>query len=63
MNLTNKKQVMERYGVTLATVNNWMKHGLPYYKIGSRLVRFDLSEVDEWLKRRCGDDRKHSRVD
>jgi len=43
------KQVMEKYGVSRTTVQEWMKKGLPHYKI-ERLVRFEPSEVEEWIR-------------
>jgi len=42
------KQVMEIYGVSRPTVQNWMKKGLPYYKV-NRLVRFIPAEVEAWI--------------
>ena len=47
-----KKQIAEKIGVSVATINNYMKAGLPYYKIGTRIVRFKLDEVEKWIKER-----------
>ena len=33
-----------------STINNWRKEGMPYEKFG-KLVRFDETEVMEWLKK------------
>ncbi len=43
------KEIMMIYKVSRSTVQVWMKSGLPYYKKG-HLVRFDLEEVDKWVK-------------
>ena len=43
------KDVMAIYKVSRATVQQWMKKGLPYSKVG-RLVRFDHAEVDAWIR-------------
>jgi len=44
------KDVMKLYLVSRTTVQKWMKKGLPFYKT-ERLVRFDASEVDAWIRR------------
>ncbi len=44
------KEVMGIYQVSRPTVQDWMKKGLPHYKIG-RLLRFKQEEVDEWIRR------------
>lgn len=50
-----KKEVAEYYGVQSRTVDNWMRRGMvPYLKLGGKLVRFDLVEVHEALKAKCG---------
>lgn len=45
-----KKEVAERFGISVSSVNNYMRQGMPYYKIGIKLVRFDLEDVEKWLK-------------
>ena len=45
-----KKEVAERYGISVSSVNNYMRQGMPYYKIGSKLVRFDIKDVEKWLR-------------
>lgn len=30
------------------------KEGLPHRKLGHKMIRFVLSEVEEWLLNRCG---------
>ena len=45
-----KKEVAERYGISVSSVNNYMRQGMPYYKIGSKLVRFNPEDVEKWIK-------------
>jgi excisionase family DNA binding protein len=40
-------------GIARRTVDNWLQRGLPHLKLGSRRVRFDLREVDEWFRTHC----------
>ena len=47
-----KKEVAERFGISVSSVSNYMRQGMPYYRIGSKLVRFDPEEVEKWLKER-----------
>ena len=49
----DKKQVAEKFGISISTVNNYMREGMPFYKIGAgKLVRFDYDEVLKWIKER-----------
>lgn len=52
-----KKEVAERFGISISSVNNYMRQGMPYYRIGSKLVRFDLEDVEKWLKEKANNDR------
>jgi predicted DNA-binding transcriptional regulator AlpA len=45
-----KKEVAERFGISVSSVNNYMRQGMPYYKIGSKLVRFDIKDIEKWLR-------------
>ena len=48
----SKRQLADRYSVTVGCVNNWMRQGrIPYLRLSSQLVRFDLNAVDAALKR------------
>ena len=47
----NKKQVAEKFGISIPTVDNYMRKGMPFYKIGAgKLVRFNPDEVEKWMK-------------
>ena len=52
-----KKEVAERFGISVSSVNNYMRQGMPYYKIGSKLVRFNPEDVGKWLKERANNER------
>ena len=44
-----KKQVAEKFGISVSTVNNYMRQGMPFYKVGKKLVRFVYEEVEKWI--------------
>ena len=47
------KDVAEHFGVTRATVYNWIETtDIPHRKVGG-VIRFNLPEVDEWAKGRA----------
>jgi excisionase family DNA binding protein len=48
----NKRDVAREYGVSVRTVDSWIaQKKIPYKKLGSRLIRFDLDEVERALSR------------
>lgn len=54
------EQVAQHLGVVKDTVYRWREHkGLPAHKIG-RLWKFQLSEVDEWVRTGGADEDKES---
>ena len=55
-----KKEVAERFGISVSSVNNYMRQGMPYYKIGSKLVRFNPEDVEKWLKEKANNERNES---
>jgi predicted DNA-binding transcriptional regulator AlpA len=50
----DKRAVAQLIGCCQRSVDNLMKRGCPYYKLGHRQVRFDLGEVRDWVKREYG---------
>ncbi len=47
--LVSKRHIASLFGVTERTIEVWVRdRGLPRYKLRSGLVRFRLSEVEEW---------------
>lgn len=53
-----KKEVAERYGISVSSVNNYMRQGMPYYKIGSKLVRFSSEDVEKWLTEKSKEEKQ-----
>ncbi len=54
-------QVAKHLGVVKDTLYRWReRRGLPAHKIG-RLWKFQLSEVDEWIRAGGADDEPESR--
>ena len=48
------KELQEYLKISRPTIARWRKEeGLPYYKFQGS-VRFDLDEIDEWLKNKRG---------
>lgn len=49
--LLNIKEISEYLGVSVQTIYDWVyKEKIPYHKVG-RLLRFDLNEINEWIRR------------
>jgi excisionase family DNA binding protein len=50
--LLTTKELTEILKVHRATIFRWREElGLPYKKISSRAIRFDLDEVKEWMEK------------
>lgn len=49
--LIDVNELAEYLKITVETLYNWISQKkIPYVKVGSRLVRFDLEKIDEWLE-------------
>jgi excisionase family DNA binding protein len=48
----NKQQLAARLGVSVRTIDNLLKRGLPYVRLTRKLIRFPRVPVDEWLAER-----------
>ena len=46
--LLTPKEVGERFKVSARTVANWLKKGLPHFKLG-RTVRVSPADIDLWI--------------
>jgi excisionase family DNA binding protein len=44
------KELCEKYKISDSTVTRWRREGLPFERLGPRLVRFDEDKVIGWLK-------------
>ena len=52
----NVEQVAEHLGVQRHSIYRWIENkGFPSHKVG-RLLRFNLSEVDHWVRQGGGND-------
>lgn len=51
--IVKKKEAAAYFGVTVRSIDNWMKRGyLPYYKIGY-CVRIPMHDAESWLREKC----------
>ena len=50
--LLTDNQLQEELQVGRVYLYHRRKEGMPYYRLGSRTVRYNLSEVMEWLEQR-----------
>ena len=49
--LMTSQELADYFKVTMQTIYNWRKEGVPSIKIG-REYRYELDKVMEWLKNR-----------
>ncbi len=50
----DKRAVAQLIGCCQRSVDNLMKRGCPYYKLGHRQLRFDQGEVLHWVNLEYG---------
>jgi excisionase family DNA binding protein len=51
-NLLKPQELAAYLGISLNTVYSWVwSKKIPYHKPGGKLVRFNLADVDEYLKK------------
>lgn len=48
----DKRQLADRLGVSIRTIDNLLVHGLPHIKLTRKLTRFPRAAVDAWLAQR-----------
>ena len=48
--LINKKEIAQKTGMSITSIDRLMTKGLPYYKLG-KSVRFEYDKVLEWIKK------------
>jgi len=48
----DKKQLANRLGVSVRTIDNLLLRGLPHLKLTRKLTRFPRAAVDAWLAER-----------
>jgi excisionase family DNA binding protein len=60
--LLKAAEIAEYLSVTLSTIRKWTHYKfIPHVKIG-RVVRYDLSVIDEWLDSKASSGRKRIRI-
>lgn len=50
--MLSKKELAKELSISIPTIDRYMKQGMPYHKVGKRLVRFYLKEVMEWIEKK-----------
>ena len=55
--MLNKEELAKELNISVPMVNKLMRQGMPYYKIGSKLVRFNPEDVEKWLKEKANNER------
>lgn len=51
--LLNKREVARFLQVSVRTVEEYQRRGLPFYRLGPRRNRYDLVVVLDWLNSKC----------
>jgi len=45
------KELSQYVGISIHTIYLWIQlKKIPYYKINGKIVKFNLPEIEEWLK-------------
>jgi hypothetical protein len=45
-----KAVIARQFGVSVRTIESWMRNGLPHSRPSPRMVRFSLKQCDEWYR-------------
>jgi hypothetical protein len=45
-----KAAISRQFGVSVRTIESWMRHGLPHSRPSPRMVRFSPKQCDEWYR-------------
>jgi len=54
----SKRDVAAMLQMSIRSVDNYMRVGLPHIKLSKRRCRFDLAECREWFKTQFGQQRR-----
>ena len=53
MERTNtRREVCDYFKVTRQTIYDWQKQGMPFERIGKKMLRYNIQEVRQWLNTR-----------
>lgn len=47
--LLSKHELAKLLGISEQTIDRYRKQGMPWKRVGVKLVRFDLDVVNDWL--------------
>jgi excisionase family DNA binding protein len=50
----NISDIANRYKVSVKTIRNWIKKGMPHLRTGN-VIRFDVAEVENWIRTKEGE--------
>ena len=50
--LLKRKELSQTLNISEVQIEKFKRQGMPYLKLGRRLVRFNLTEVYDWLQKR-----------
>ncbi len=56
--LGTKKDVAKMVNLSVRSVDNLIRAGMPHLKLGSRRCRFDMASVAQWLQEQYGVQRR-----
>ena len=48
--ICDKRAYAARWQSSVRSVDNWLSQGCPHLKIGSRRVRINVVEADQWMR-------------
>lgn len=48
--IVDRQELANHFRVSVATVDRWIRDGVPCMKPSTRVVRFNIAEVIEWAK-------------
>lgn len=50
VNLLTTKELAESLSVSEKTIHDWKDNGMPYIRLGQRIIRYDFDKVIKWFK-------------
>jgi excisionase family DNA binding protein len=54
--LLDRKELATHFGVSLPTVDRWIRDGIPALRPSPGVIRFDLADVIAWAKANAQDE-------
>lgn len=58
----SKPELADYLSISPRTINEFMKKGMPYYRAGSKILRYKRTEVDAWFERFRSDEDAVDRI-